>query len=717
MTIILAALGWIDEQPKGHRLRWSFSREPGTPPPPSKVLIERAVVKEASQTTQWPGARLAPAGWWHEEGLRSLAGDWPVRVAFDPPVQAVRYRYRGPEARLFVRDAGRSTEHAVTDGVDLFHEGAAIDELRFLTPRVDLEDLATLDLCADRGLDWEKLARIDLAASLTVPFEQVAPRFLGTRTMTAVEWADVLALPGTPPPPELDLTWQDTLDLVVAMRWQHAALLGYGWFDGQRAEVSPLDWIDLPRLLTGPTPDAHAYRIRDESGLHAPSNIAICSPGLAPPVPAPSAVAYSLGEARLASDGSFRGTALLGWTQEPGVVGVEIEEKIGASPLTGAPALIHTFETRGRGPGHHELARALKIPAWDVKLRAKLRATDGWDRLSAWSAPSPTDSLRLVHEPAPPILDSAVHVAGVTTVTRGESPPFFLDPVITLAGGEVVLCRRTGEPRHVDVTIGDPVELEDRTWRAAIVAPGMTDPAVYADGFVIAGGIKARLIRVTRTRVVFAPPESGGTTELFSRGTARLQEDPKSPALWHEVARFPVAGLPLDLPFPDAPPTADEGVVTSYAARIDWLGRQSRLSGAVQAIHPPPVLDRPPPFTVAIVGRDAARRTCVRIELATPAPADRFSVFWADGALDDETFAVKAACGSYPHQPARGGLVLFELLPLPIPRPIPRPAPAEPLRVPRTVTIGVQASDAGTGGVRARSGFRVVTLTLPVFES
>lgn len=726
MRIHLAAIGWLPDAPAGNRLRWSYPADAivkGDPLGfPEKLIVERAPLdvnlpRPGGQTVAtWsaaaPEASPIPLEWWDEVGTVSLGGSLPLVYDLPSPAQAVRFTYRGPAAAVVALDHSRDERLVVrglTDGQFFYLEDSRIDRLEVFATAARLENFATVDLFADRGLDWTPVATIGVAATAHATLDQVAPRYLSAPTMTPTEWQELTkqanealaAGPGSGPD-EGPTPWQ-AFGFALAMRWEFALLFGHGFFDGPRIKTSSLDEIHEAALLHGPPPGPVAYRVREAAGRVEASNLAVCPPWMAAPLSKPGQPGYVSPRVGLNPDGGF--TAVFGfeWQQtDPRAIGIELEEVVGKSAATNKGPSTHRLQLRDRTPMQGACARSLPVPFHDVTLEGRVRAVDGWDRESVWSKPSPAVTLQLTHEPPAPPLASAVHTGTEVRVRRtagtGGADSWTPDVIVEKAGGTVGLYRRTSAPRAEDATAEEPAFAGGQRYRVRI--PAVASAGDFAGGRLIAAGCSFAIESVQGDEFVFTVPDPGEAAgaSLFPAGPVSLRQDPLVPALWTELGEFPAVGLPTELVASDpVPPPTDAAEVLSYLVRVKCLGHVGPPGNVVQAVLRPAAPDVPPPFEVEPLGLDFYDRTLVRVRFTDPVAGGSYSVWWADGDAPGPQFADRAVPGEYGAQTPFDSRVLFDVLSLPVPR-----------QVDRTVTIGVQGVNGGHGG----SEFKTVKLVL-----
>lgn len=738
MNIRLSTLGWVTDAPPGNRLRWDYPLQAldangqylGLP---KTVIVERAPV-ESRDLFQPPQASAAyPFQWWDSYGDITLTGLVPLLAhALPKPAHAVAFTWRGGATRiLFTANGALVAQRFVADGEAVYVEAAVLDSIVALGTFGVLEDLRSLDLFADRGLEWRPIAEIGVAGSFAVDLATVASRYDIAPTLAPPDWQKLvtLASDGQASSPAQaqpgNLTDWDTFSLVLGCRWEIALLSGSAFFDGPRARTCPLD--RLGGSVLDSVPDTMmAYRVHDADGRADVSNLALCLAALAPPLHPPSPPAYIDAEVRLHQPKSSESLALtagvtlndsmrhfspmqqfddayharltMRWQQaDPRGIGVELDEIVGASAITGAASRRRTLTTRTRRPEdippQGSLARSFDVAFPDVTLQARARAIDAWDRLSgfsAWTAPTP---LALRHEPEPPPLAFATYQAGTVRITRSVGvpgvPDWQPDPFVSKVSGQILVYRQTAAARTAEAMFGVSWPITDGLYRATV--SGVTTLADFSGGSFSVGGFTENIRSVVGNEIHFRADKTS-----FMPGPGRLWQDAKHPALWTPIAAFPIANLPSELVFSDPLPPPAGSAVESYCARLAYFGRLGPAGNIVRALRlatTPPV---PPPFTVEILGIDYFHRTMLKIRFTTPAPAGRYTVWSAPGVVGPLDLARVGASGHYQGQEAQHGALLFDVISLPIPQ-----------NVGRTVTVGVQRV--------AEGGFQSDFMTVPVF--
>jgi hypothetical protein len=743
MNIYLSAIGWVDEKPVGNRLRWHYPVDnPGDQNAyvglPESLIIERAPLPRAAALELPSVSSPYPSSWWDQHGDISLS--WltlPNEYIFNSPVQAVAFIYDGPSAHIVIEDAvsGEALFDRMVGGGEIVHaEGLAISLIRVLGVSGQLKGLLSLDLFKNRDLKFQKIAEIAVNGSYDVDLSVVAPRYPAGPTMTDDEWAELCetaqqARASSPSTATAGLptTWQ-AFSLLLGLRWEYAVLGGFAYVDGPHDDLCRLD-LRFDDDLKEPGSPWMAYRLIAPKGRRGRSNIAICPPGSVPSLAKPSAPWFTGAEVRLreklnavpvldsvpASLRDFRplpmmldlyeANTTMRWTQGTArSIGVEVEEEISASAITGASLRRSRFMSRTRRADiaalQGSLARKIDVAFPDVTLRARVRAMDGWDRHSVYSSWSAETPLTLVHAPAPPGLDIAFYDNGVMRLERTVAvpgvPDWQPDDLVRRTHGRVNVYRRIAQPRSETITVGFPMPVGTGRYRATI--QGTASLSDFIGGIFSAGAFSETIVAAGADTVDFKVPDNGDALELFSAGNGRLMQDPSSPALFAEVANFPAENLPQVLEFADARPENQFIQFDQYTTRLAYFGRLGPVGNLVTSIREPVVPVTPPPFSVEVLGIDFYHRVMIALRFTDPPGAGQFTIWWARGRIADADFVSRGSVGAYVAQQPTNGMVLFDVLPFDLAK-----------NRPTTVTIGVQRVNEGP----AQSALTTQTFDLP----
>lgn len=716
-SLRLAACGWVDDAPKGNRLRWTFTGDALLAPHrrlvPGTVVLERAPL-DHERWDQERGGKVpaavtdVPVSFWADRGDVVLSSPFlPVTHDLGSVVHAARFHYEGPTALALAQHGGAVVaQRTVHDGDLVVLHAAALDAITVLAGDCTLGMLKVLDLDAPPPLAWETLARIDLAATAAADLASAATRMPGGPLLDEPAWDDLRRLwpeawaepPGAPGHAGGPNAWQ-ALALVLAARWEHAVLCGLGFVDGPDHAPSVLDETDVGALLSAPA--SVAYRVVDPSGGAGPSNVVCLPAGLAPGVATPPPPAIDDPAIRLTASGRTHGAWRMRWTSgDASVVAVDVEETLATG---GAAPLVEEYEARGRAdgqePGAGTAYREVDLDAPQAQLTVRLRGRDGFDRVSAWGAPAGPLDLPIDHGPPAPAFAAADHDGATVRLRQPQGVAWVPDPLVAAVAGRVRILRRIGEPRTLTVHATSATPAGDGLVVLDLAGSAPADPSAFLAAAVAAAGVTGTVEALAWPKLVVRLPHgaAGPAPALVAPADVRLTQSPSHPALWQQVHELAAAGLPGTIAFADPLGLSDAARLLDYRAQVRFAGQLGPLGPAVQALLLPPVPVAPPPFTVTRLGRDFYDRTLVALELATPS-AGLLEVWWADGHVDAAAFARAAVPGDAGPRRAEDGTVLWDTLSLPVPD-----------KVARRVTVGVQ----GVNGADGRGPFALVPVTLP----
>jgi hypothetical protein len=735
MKIYLSALGWVPDEPEGNRLRWVFPVEvvddlsySGLP---ETIIIERAPLDEdlpRPSLTTAPSVNYipnVPQSWWDTLGnVQPSSFLLPKKYTFPKSVQGIQFTYQGPNTLMkVINPIGEIiASRVVQNDENIIIQSAEISSIQIFAYDAKLKDLKILDLFQERLLNWSKIARISVADTINYSLHEAAKRFNFNQTINKEEWeqfveAAQMAVESTPlEDKNLDepSKWK-AFELLMSIRWEHAVLFGYGFFDGPHEAIPENDWIDQNLIFKNVPTTAVVYRVRDEKTKNL-SCMAICPPHIVGALQPPTNLVYVDPKVRLtyADDhedneiSKFEANYKIHWSKpDPTALGAEIEEEI-RTASSGTDSLNYICRTQQANdlPLEGVTERIQDVPFHDSQLRCKARAIDGWDRVSNYSAWTNWTSLELEHFPAPPNFINAQWINGNATLIRQKGdttfPKWQPDPVIESdPSAKVSIYRRklgqTGFPAREKFQIQDPIHVKDNQYKAQVI--GASNLEKYIGGYLIKSPFKEQIKDINGNILYFDISPGGDGTSVCD--DIYLQQNPLHLDLWDKVAEFDANNLPNPVEFPDNIPDVGElGDTLSYHARVIYLGgRIGPPSNTVQAIRIPTAPNKPDPFTVEQIGVDYYNRTMIKIKFNQPVNSGKYTVWWARGESPDaEHFREKAVQGVLQEQAVYENQYLYDVLAIPLPQ-----------TVSRIITIGIQRVNDGG----AQSDFKTLVVDLP----
>lgn len=487
MPVFLSALGWVTDEPRGNRLRWAVPVDEVVDGAfrglPVSVLLERSLLPPTGfgdtvffDTPSWP----IPLDWWEPLGDLSVGFGLAVRLALPKPVQAVRFVYQGPENRLRVfTPAGEAVMiRALMPGQIVLIESTDIAGLEFLIGGATLLQASILDLFAghDAGVNFEQIAVLNPGATATMGLAAAEARLSGPSGIEPGEWAAfqaeiaaaaIASLPDVAVPAFAGIERWAQFSALVAVRWRHSLLYGFGFLDGPEAGPgTAADAIASDLLLQEmPTrPVIYRVRCRFADGSLLTSNPVVVPPMPASPLATPQDLAYESPRVRLfeGDEYLFEARLTLG-ANDRRVRGVEIEEEFGASPILATAAIPGTYLFQSWEPADSSqrmrINRAATLPFYDLPVSCRARSLDIWDRASAWSMRTPPVLAVFEHSPLPPaLLDARLKDGLVTLFPRLPDNSFASwEPDHAAAntpGAVLEVMQRASEPAIVEIPLG-----------------------------------------------------------------------------------------------------------------------------------------------------------------------------------------------------------------------------------------------------------------------
>jgi len=742
----LAGLGWVDGAapdigPKvaGARLRWLFPSSEVVAGSargiPKRVRVQRAEFDPKSARRPKPTVGSIPTMGAPENVWSVVA---PQKVSDSPYVlgldraQAIHFGYSGPACTISIEDASGAlrSSFAIKNGDIFYLERAAIDRIAFSLPQsagISLTDLRSLDLFRTNiDLNFKDIAEIAVGVALDQrpAFAELAKR-LGSAPTPGVDmawklFADAVARLPTLPAGEY-AAMLSQIDSILGLSWQLSVIAGFGFVDGPAPSGMALD-KRLGPVLPSPSKMSLAYRVVDEASS-LKSNVTFVDGGVALPLDPPQGFALSKEtyvrpitvnenppqkptDPKGSTKSSFVTEGKISWAQKhQWAIGLEIEESVsksdwlGTATDTGDIFILRPSTTEGlnyRGQSTH----AREVSFVDVGLSYRARCFDGFDRTSAFAQKVRTD-LTLDYVPPAPTLSSCSFAppegsgSGRSTLKRVVDSQA-LKELVRFTDARLFAYRRASEPSSLAVNVMAVGPLHDGL--ITVTLNRRIDSARFQggrllleqDSFDIAA-IKGQDLEVKAIRSSATASACGNSWIVPHSGAASVLDAFSAKHLWTQRTLWSDTDEPAsDVTFDESLPVP-EGKADSvvYAARFEYRRavRATRsvgdFSNTVFALRMPREPKLPPPFSVALLGRDFYGRMLVEITLSAPAPKQQFSVGWRQGReLDAGAAKAPLLDGQIGPQAPYQETVLYEALPY-----------ADPEREDVYYTIGVKGSD------------------------
>ncbi|MCO6478092.1 MAG: hypothetical protein J5I94_15790 [Phaeodactylibacter sp.] len=732
----LTGLGWVNDAPRGNRLRWYIEPNENIVGVyrglPTEVRVLRSVWNEDiypdTQTLKRPSGSF-PINWWNPD-LGDIRTSDGIPSQFELPVsaQAVRFFYQGPATLIQAYDSTGSLfyQRRITENEFVLLEHFDIREIRLYSGPAFLNSFQYLDLFAghDEDVDYEQIAAIPIQRTTTFPYEEAYQRYTGSPNMDEEEWdsfqeeivqvaldsspASDLEDPGTASP------WTQ-FQSVLALRWEFSQLYGFGFLDGPETPPgSTFDHIIRDRILTERPTRPHIYKISvaySDPDIVRFSNPVVILPLDALPVEIPI-YQYLKSTVKLYGEDTYNQRYQLSFTVfDYRVIGFEVEETFLSSPILDNPTLEESYFLRSWRPtDQHEQStfeRSVDVDFYDIGMRLRARSIDGWDRFSPFNILTDIEFPIFRHNPEPPPpLTAWRNGDEVTIVANNEEQSFrtweFDHAVLNTPNSQLLVLRKDAQPAIVKYNtfyLPEPYINEDlfAAERFSLRIPAtISSPHRFVGGYLIAGNLRTTIDRIENNAFIFAAIADGAQQSAFFNAGDEviLQQSPDSPALFIEVAAFPINDLPELLIFEDVLPTPSENsTVDDYALRIHMGILEGGLSNLVSVLRMPDNPEIPPQFQVDFLGVDFYDRTLVRVTLAEPRPEGEYTLYWSPGAQSLESFQETAIKGDYGAQEAHNGIYIYEIFSLPVPK-----------RINMIVTFGLLSENKGG----FKSGFRLL---------
>ena len=726
----VSAAEWIDatnfgdlpcgkHPPAGIRLRWNWSladaKEPRYPDR-FKVLragpVDPKLLLKPRVTCGHQPRMFAPSQLWRPL-TRMGDRDFVVGDNACASVQAIHVVMSSqaePVSIALIDVEGRTRLTGELDRDEAFYyEFADLHRVSFsASPHLDGIcgiSLSAADVShAEVPLEFHEIASINARACLEESLEVVSERMTAAGhppflSISDEDWSEihaswkgvVEAIDRAKPFPALKLNY---VELALAHRWEIAALIGWGFLDGEHVANPDLDEIDADKMLTAPSGKVYAYQIVAE---------------------------FEKGVAPVCSDIAFTITRLMGALTEATVSSrtaprtrLELVNKFDKSVpasnkhtvcssswdlKTCAPyaervfttpraksSQIKMFEEVGEFSTNDALApvtfsglrriehrdHVFNVPSYDSDIWLLLAVGDSWDRRISQAATRPIQPDFEYSGLCLPILGGRCDPKqGTATVDLDMDPLWRADELAKYySKGKIeLLLKDPGtEPLTAVVTLFAPSPARNGNWSADIetsLAPEELSP--FVNGTLALDGFQARIIglnpgRRGRFRCDFEAAAVCAGAVLYNAGSdgvkARLSEAADSGRLWGVVGEIPLLedGSPKTRTAYVELPKLKTSMVLYFSSRLSFTFEVGVYRGpltprhGIPYVHPEP---KPPGVCVAIetlgtdyYGRVLVRAEVPRCELFSPELAVAIDV--AAGSVEDKSaFRQNAADGIF----------------------------------------------------------------------
>lgn len=755
MKILLSALGWVDEDLQGVRLRWSYDFDSFNQNEfiglPQKVLVQRAILDNPGKPlpydfydhASWP----IPHFWWEDMPDISTPTGLPSRWVLPRTVQAVFFRYTGPTDGALLQVYGRTLgvngarKPVIERTLASYNliEASEISEIVFFSGSVTLTQVRILDLFNDHDadLDYQTIATLAPRVSASYDLQTAYQRYPSTPDIPEEEWDvfqnDLIQEAITNQPQQLitgpddPSAWQQVAT-VLSLRWEYAMLYGLAFLDGPNATAGTADDSVNTSMLLQTMPDrTMVYRVTClfDNDNKIISNPIPVRPRLISPLRPPTNLNYKKPTVRLFGEDIYQlKTTMHIESFEPRAIGVEIEEFVSASAILGSKNQTDEFIFRSWRASDNYRKMALKrereVPFYDTALNFRARCLDGWDRVSSWSDWTVPKTPAFIHSPEAPPLISAAHIdQEVILIADNDNNSFAAwEPdhaVRHTPASSLEIFRQVQKPAGEEhfVQLPNPHDFNPEVFTkySLRIPASISDPARFIGGKLIAGGSTHTILEIIENSFIIAPTaDSTGNAGLFMAGRGVFHQGANHPDLFQKIAEVALDDLdqllkiadPLSVP-------AERTEHEYYAIRVKMLYSigplpiLGRIGNVVSAARHPLPLNTPPPFTIEFLGVDFYNRTLVRTQFTEVVNSGIYSMYWADGVVvDSNEFAEIANKGEHGAQTPYNALHLFENFSMPIPK-----------HSGKIITIGIHRENEGG----FKSEFVIVQIELPVYTA
>jgi hypothetical protein len=733
--------------PAGIRLRWNWplsadgARRPsGAPAFPKRFSVFRCGpihperLMNPKVTVGHMPRMLAPEPLWRPL-LR--AGDRDLVVGADPIAcaQAIHIVMEPYAERVSIALIDAAGETRLTGelaaGDALYCELGDIHRVIFSAPP-RFASARGLSLTADDALaadlNFARIATLDARAWLAASLDEVSDRMASELltpfvTIADREWQDlqqrgrvvVAALDAGSPPPLLELNF---LKLGIAMRWEVASLVGWGFLDGEHVTSPRFDLIDSVAMLTPAESGAYAYQIvADFEGSDHWAERSDIALTLARPMPAlvgaevrPLAPPKSRGELVNQIDQGMVGA------QRAFATPVErtfcasswlitarapYAERVFTSPRSADSRIIQPnveeageFSADGarrpsmfRGMERLELRdHSFSVPFFDSDIWLTLATGDHWDRRVTQAATPPIQPEIEYHGRCIGLSGGKCDPTRETaelSLDQAAEPGWTADPLATFARATIELLVKDPELDRLvaDVILFAASPARAGSWSAVIEADLATeDLAPFIGGTLETGGFQGRILGFApeqrrRFRCEFESIAVCAGAPLYNAGPAgvpaQLSEAEGSDRVWDVAGEIPLLldGSPASAKGTIELPKLEASTLLFFSTRLSFEFEGRRYRGplspraAVPYVHPAP---KPPELCMAIrvvavdyYGRAVVRAEALDCERFDPALAVAIEAA-AGIVVDAEAFPSAASKGLFGQQAPLGHRVVFD---------------------------------------------------------
>ena len=715
----LVASAWIDatnfgphevgsDPPAGIRLRWNCPFVSG---PPSERLGKpvRFIVERAGPFNPAGGRWLSfkpRVG--HESRSPTPAELWRPLPALDDRltfralgddcdgVDAIAFTMPNAVDRMKVTlvDVNGSAQVVaeIGPGDDFHYEWANLKLVVFSGPPGPVQVIGRSIAHTLEGVEFHPIA--ELAADIwpRLPLAKAAERVTNSAghaflTISDGDWNEFCGAGrklddyldnGTEVDPEIEAA----ISLMAATRFEAAALIGWGFVDGEHVAAPKLDHIQGP-LLSTPDDSIYAYRISAvvrRNGLsehRETSAVAFTKSSQAPmltdatcslierpisraelanyvrPGPEPTKPdRYAPPEDRVVCRGTWRVQYDL-----PGVEFAATRPVAEDSAITKVGFVDRGYQFSGfnRPPKEVRGNRAIEprehrfeVPYFDSDVGCEVEAGDFWDRrLKGPAAHLTPPRVEYRGEAAP--IETATCIAtsrgaATLTVALAKVPEWKPDSLAKWAGAELAFYMRRLDPEFApeeeDVEAGPPSPTKDGQWSADVrTMKAKGDLEKFVGGMLAIGPLAIRVsaigpIRGGLARCTFDVIAVCGGAELYvcEKGwlQARLVEDALSIRLWRrfdksmKVLRSGELQAPTDLWIPERP---EASTTLFFSTRLELTFEEQRLYSSLSAPVAAPYLHPAPPkpeacLSISQLTTDYYGRVLIRAEASNCHPID-----------------------------------------------------------------------------------------------